>query len=501
MWRAAALLALAVLAGGTAACSDDDEAGDAPGGAPSAGEEGPATATTAPAGPVAELTALEGGDGPFVAAAATPDLDALGYVEEEYAASGTATSYAPEGELGGDGRWTLRPDASAPYRTRVLVRRPADVGDASGTVVVEWLNVSGGADANPDYVMLEEEIARRGHVWVGVSAQRIGVEGGPVLVTAPGGEGIAGRGLKALDPARYGSLEHPGDGFAFDIFTQVARAVRAGGPITAGARPDRVLAVGESQSAVALTTYYNGVQPIAGAFDGFLVHSRGSVALPFVGPGEHADLAGSLGGGAVLLRDDLDTPALVLQAEGDVLGVLGSYAVRQDDTDTYRLWEVAGTAHADTRLVGATAEQLDCGAPVNDGPMHVVAKAALRALEEWVRTGDAPPEAPRLEVAGDPPAIVRDGDGIARGGIRTPPVDVPVVVLSGAPPPNPDLICILLGSTTPLPPERIRELYASRADYEQRYAAAADDAIAAGFVLEEDREALLGYADPAAVPG
>ncbi|GIU86348.1 MAG: hypothetical protein KatS3mg009_0863 [Acidimicrobiia bacterium] len=496
-----ALLAVAALAGGTAACSGDDEAGDAPGGAPSGDEEGTATATTAPAGPVAELTALDGGDGPFVAAATTPDLDALGYVEEEYAASGTATSYAPEGELGGDGRWTLRPDASAPYRTRVLVRRPADADDMSGTVVVEWLNVSGGADANPDYVMLEEEIARRGHVWVGVSAQRIGVEGGPVLVTAPGGEGIAGKGLKALDPARYGSLEHPGDGFAFDIFTQVARAVRAGGPITAGARPDRVLAVGESQSAVALTTYYNGVQPIAGAFDGFLVHSRGSVALPFVGPGEHADLAGSIGGGAVLLRDDLDAPALVLQAEGDVIGVLSSYAVRQDDTDTYRLWEVAGTAHADTRLVGATAEQLDCGAPVNDGPMHVVAKAALRALEEWVRTGDAPPEAPRLEVAGDPPAIVRDGDGIARGGIRTPPVDVPVVVLSGAPPPNPDLLCILLGSTTPLPPERIRELYASRADYEQRYAAAADDAIATGFVLEEDREALLGYADPSAVPG
>jgi hypothetical protein len=485
-----------------AGCSDDETAGGADPG-PTTAESGGST-TTAPArpgGPAAELSALDGGDGPFVAAAATPDLDSVGYVEEEYAASGTATSYVAPGELGADGRWTLRPDATAPYRTRVLVRRPADADAMSGTVVVEWLNVSGGADANPDYVMLEEEIARRGHVWVGVSAQRIGVEGGPVLVTAPGGEGIAGKGLKAIDPARYGSLEHPGDGFAFDIFTQVARAVRAGGPITAGQRPDQVLAVGESQSAVALTTYYNGVQPIAGAFDGFLVHSRGSVALPLVGPGEHADLAGSIGGGAVLLRDDLDVPALVLQAEGDVIGVLSSYSVRQDDTDTYRLWEVAGTAHADTRLVGATAEQLDCGAPVNDGPMHVVAKAALRALEEWVRTGEAPPEAPRLEVAGDPPAIIRDADGVARGGIRTPPVDVPVVVLSGAPPPNPDLICILLGSTTPLPDERLRELYETRADYERSYEDALDRAVAAGFVLEEDRAALRAYADPARVPG
>ncbi|GIU89023.1 MAG: hypothetical protein KatS3mg010_0122 [Acidimicrobiia bacterium] len=223
-----------------------------------------------------------------------------------------------------------------------------------------------------------------------------------------------------------------------------------------------MLAVGESQSAVALTTYYNGVQPIADAFDGFLVHSRGSVALPLVGPGEHADLADSIGGGAVLLRDDLDVPALVLQAEGDVIGVLSSYSVRQDDTDTYRLWEVAGTAHADTRLVGATAEQLDCGAPVNDGPMHVVAKAALRALEEWVRTGEAPRRRRRgWRRRGDPPAIVRDADGIARGGVRTPPVDVPVVVLSGASAARTrSLICILLmGSTTPLPDERLRELY------------------------------------------
>ena len=111
----------------------------------------------------------------------------------------------------------------------MLVRRPADPKEFSGTVIVEWLNVSGGVDADPDWVSLREEIVRRGDAWVGVSAQRIGVMGGPVLVKVevPGAE-AAGKGLKAIDPARYGSLEHPGDGFSFDIFTQVARAVRAG---------------------------------------------------------------------------------------------------------------------------------------------------------------------------------------------------------------------------------------------------------------------------------
>jgi hypothetical protein len=191
---------------------------------------------------------------------------------------------------------------------------------------------------------------------------------------------------------------------------------------------------------------------------------------------------------------------LTLQAESDVTGILNSVAVRQPDSDTMRLWEVAGTAHADVHLLGPIADLLDCGAPINDGPLHLVAKAALRGLVEWVRTGEPPPEAPRLEVtSGDPREIRRDADGIALGGLRTPPADVPVTVLSGVPGPKPDLLCLLLGSTTPLPAERLTALYASRQDYVQRYEAAADDVIQAGFVLAEDRDALLGFADPSVV--
>ena len=304
-----------------------------------------------------------------------------------------------------------------------------------------------------------------------------------MLVSAPGTEDLAGKGLKAIDPARYGSLEHPGDGFSFDIFTQVARALRQGGPALGGLKPQRVLAAGESQSAIALTTYYDGVQPLTHAFDGFFVHSRASVGLPLVGPGEYADLAGGLGGTPAIFRTDLAAPVIDLQAESDVTGILNSVVVRQPDSDTFRLWEVAGTAHADVHLLGPTiADVLDCGAPINNGPLHLVAKAALRGLDEWVRAGQAPPAAPRLDVtSGDPVEIRRDADGIALGGIRTPPVDVPVAVLSGVPGPKPDLLCLLLGSTTPLPAERLAELYPSRADYEQRYDAAADAGDRGGF--------------------
>ncbi len=462
----------------------------------------PGQPVSRPAGPAADLSKeITGGRGLFIGQATPANVIRSGYAEHEYVASGTATAYRTDGPLSGDGRFTLLASGDARYDTRVIVRRPSNAEDFSGTVVVEWLNVSGGVDASPDFTSLTEALTRRGDAWVGVSAQLIGVEGGPVAVTGPGGEGIAGKGLKAIDPARYGTLDHPGDGYSFDIFTQVARALRKGGPLMGGIEPSVLLAVGESQSALALTTYYNGFQPLTRAFDGFLVHSRASVCFPLVEPGEHADIASSLGSNtAVIFRTDLDTPVLNVQSETDVTGIFRSADARQPDTDRFRLWEVAGTAHADLHLLGPTAGLIDCGAPINNGPMHLVAKAALSSLDEWVRTGKVPASAPPIEVMqGSTPAILRDADGIALGGVRTPLVDVPVDVLSGEPGPNPELLCLLLGSTKPLPPERIAELYPSRAAYYERFSAEADRVIEAGFVLEADRQALLAFAQPSRI--
>jgi hypothetical protein len=459
------------------------------------------TLVSRPEGPAATVSGpVSGGNGVYLAEPLTSDIAAAGFVEHEYFAEGTATSYAAN-EVAGDGRWSFTPVGTAPYRTRVLVRTPGDPAKFSGTVVLEWLNVSGGVDADPEWAAVHEEILRQGHAWVGVSAQRIGVMGGPVLVrtNAPGSE-LAGLGLRAIDPARYGTLDHPGDGFAFDIYTQVARAIRAGAGLS-GLVPERLVAAGESQSAFALVTYYNGVQPLTSAFDGFFVHSRGATAMALVGPGESSDLAGSVAGTATTFRDDLAAPVMNLQTETDVVGILSSYAARQPDSDTFRLWEVAGTAHFDLHLLGASAAYLDCGYPINNGPLDVVAKAALRGLTSWIETGVAPPAAPRLETTdGEPPQLRLDGDGIALGGIRTPPVDVPVATLSGAAGPGASLACLLFGSTTPFTAERLAELYPSSTDYEQRYEQAADAVIEAGFVLDDDRAGLLAYADASSIP-
>jgi Alpha/beta hydrolase domain len=382
------------------------------------------------------------------------------------------------------------------------VRAPADPEKFSGTVVVEWLNVSGGVDANPDWASTYEEIVRAGDAWVGVSAQRIGVVGGPVLVTVdvPGAE-AAGKGLEGVDPARYGSLEHPGDGFSFDIFTQVARALRTGAGLS-GLQPKRLIAAGESQSALALVSYYNGVQPLTRAFDGFFVHSRGAVGLPLVAAGKYADIAGAIAGTTTIFRTDQDEPVLDIQTETDVASILDSYDARQPDSEHFRLWEVAGTAHADAHLLGSNAKFIKCGVPINDGPMHIVAKAALRALTAWLTAGTLPRIAPRIEIIpGKFPTVRRGADGIALGGIRTPPVDVPVAALSGASGPEPSTICLLLGSSKPFTDAQLAQLYPSRAAYLQRFQADADKTIAAGFALPQDRAALLAFAEPSRVSG
>src|SRR5207247_6471956 len=126
----------------------------------------------------------------------------------------------------------------------------------------------------------------------------------------------------------------------------------------------------------------------------------------------------AFGGTPTIFRTDTDVPIFDLQTETDVGGLLNSRVARQPDSDRFRLWEVAGTAHADTHLLGGLASSLNCGAPINNAPLHVVAKAAFRALDAWVRSGHVPPTAPRLNLTADQSTLERDSEGTATGGIR-----------------------------------------------------------------------------------
>ena len=74
-----------------------------------------------------------------------------------------------------DGRWEVTEYARAPYRTRLLVLRPARADDFNGTVVVGWQNVSAGYESSAP---ASGEVYE-GYAWVGVSAQEVGLYGFP----------------------------------------------------------------------------------------------------------------------------------------------------------------------------------------------------------------------------------------------------------------------------------------------------------------------------------
>jgi hypothetical protein len=196
----------------------------------------------------------------------------------------------------------------------------------------------------------------------------------------------------------------------------------------------------------------------------------------------------------VAIRDDLDVPVLMVQTETDLVGALDYLPARQPDSAYVRLWEVAGTAHADRFQIGEFEELLGCPRPVNRGQQAYVVRAALRWLDGWARGGDPAPTAARLEVGGRD--FLLDEFGNARGGVRTPVVEAPVEVLRGDTEDGASYLCQLFGSTLPMDPALIRSRYADRGAYLAAYAEATDAAIAAGFVLAEDREEVLAEARP-----
>jgi hypothetical protein len=451
--------------------------------------------TTARAGPTVEHVA-----GTPAIQLGTYDHAKLGYTIDEYFISGTAQAYTLSAAAGENGPWTVAKAATAPYATRIVVVRPVNRSKFSGTVITEWFNVSGGQDLSAAWNMAHRDFMRNGDIFVGVSAQKVGVEGGG---------GMMGAGLPALkqqNPQRYARLNHPGDAYSFDIFSQVGRALKDRRISPLGTYvPKRVLATGESQSAAYLTTYVNTVDPVARVYDGFLIHSRSASG---------SSLTGARGGTSAMppvvkIRTDVRVPVLVLQAETDVPNFLKA---RQPDNSRLRTWEMAGTAHADRyaiavanvdsgllpieQLVAAYAETaipgMKSGTRINDGPqMHYIAQAAFRALDRWVATGKAPPSAPVLNFVDG--KIQYGTNGMATGGIRSPWVDVPTAKLLGAAAGSGFMV--LMGSSEHYDRAKLDKLYpGGRAEYLAKFTASLDSAIAKGFILRADRKEILDLA-------
>lgn len=444
-------------------------------------------------------------------------LEPLGYEQAEYFVSGTANAYTNVNELKPDGQWQVQASEQANYKTRIVVIRPSDPAKFNGTVLVEWLNVSAGFDSGPDWGMTHTELMRSGYAWVGVSAQKVGVDAlidGSAAAIIPGG----------VSGDRYDSLNHPGDNYSYDIYSQVAQAIRAPGavPPLGNLAAKRLIAAGESQSAGRMVTYVNAFAPLHALFDGYFVHSRTSGSAPLQGDFIKPTLPTPA---VVRIRQDLGTPVLMLQTETDLL-ILGSYASNQEDSARFRLWEIAGTAHADLYTfldnrfdtgtnpeIAAIIENdkpvpgiIECTKPVNAGPQHFVANAAVHALNAWIIDGTEPAKAERLSVAGDPAAFVRDELGNVKGGVRTSYVDAPIAILEGEDQPQPDFseideinidnidFCFLSGTTKLFDAATLGSLYTDNAAYIDAVNRATDNAVSKGFLLPADADLIKTYA-------
>jgi hypothetical protein len=438
--------------------------------------------------------AATGGRGwPFGMPDAT-EVDDHGYVMEEFLATGVATRLETvDGQPGGaDGRWVTTQIDPRPFTTRFVVIRPREPSAANGAVVVNWQNVTAGIDVGRP---TGREIWR-GYTWVGITAQKVALTG------------LNGTtGLPDWDPERYGSLEHPGDPYAYAIFTAVARAVgcgRARRPVDPldGLDVTTVIATGASQSASRLGSYINGAHQHEEFFDAFLPTVHWGVCPPPDEPRATVTATGDIVG-TQRMRDDQGVPVLVVNSETEAWSM---FPVRQPDTETYRFWEIAGGAHSGDRPIGQLEALLARDQVVRFGGLDApnptantldwsyVLDAALRGAARWAGDGTPPPSFDRIEMAyGDPlRSIERDELGGARGGLRLPEVDVPVAVQLGV---NtaPDMLLKLSGERRPIPRDELRSRYGDADGYMRRYRDAAQRAVESGAVLADDLTELEGH--------
>jgi hypothetical protein len=436
---------------------------------------------------------------PFLAASFR--VSDYGYTQREYTYSGTARAYGAN-----------RPPAS--YATRMLVFAPKSAKRFSGTVIVEWNNVTAQLDAPADFEWAYPQVIADGDAYVEVTAQQAGLCG-LGLTGAPAGGKVAlctPTSVKGFDPVRYATLHHPGDAYSFDIFSQALQAVkhpRGVNPLS-HLHPRVVLAAGESQSAWELDNYIrDGADAAARLADGFLIDSdlnrpeptayrvptlfiwgedsvrkstktfgRNHVGWSVSGAG-HTDYWLLQHLVPVILGTELNTPPVSKSRERSLEWTDGKYGQ-------------GGGALSDTCAGG---EQY---------PRRYVVDAAFRDLARWARTGKRAPSVPPLKFskAGLPPGPVpfnlgvifkTDAQGNALGGLREPVITVPVATYIGN-------ACPLLGTSTPLAHRRLVALYLSHAVYVRKMIKATASAVQHRFMTRRDGRDLIARACRSAIP-
>lgn len=469
-------------------CSNSDD---------SAAANASATATLSPI-----VTLASGGRG-RASGGLRYDVTQYGYDEREYFFEGTASVYPPS---------TAPPKS---YRSRMIVWTPRDPAQFNGTTVVEWAHVSVG-DFELTYNIKAQSamLQDHGYAFVLVSAQQTGV-----CRERP--DGCPSSSLRGVDPERYGSLDHPGDDYSFDIFNQALQAIKYPtgtaplGPLATRfiiaegfqMMRDRSSPVGNPSAdtpplgvAGPLNAYQANGAAEARLVDAFLIDS----AAPLVEPAEYvAPTLHHLDESAIrrtpvanaanhVTWEIVGLPHLdswtASQIGVPMPGELPSLLTRQEEEALRRPFENYGQA-------SGTVEK-QCNTLFT---RQYTLTAALAALRNWLETGIRPAEPPHIERVGPPPVsatmrLHRDGDGNAVGGLRLPVIDVPVATYNAE-------SCGVSGTMTPFAPARLAELYPTHRSYVEQLQAATDEAVDRGILLCSGAQVLMRKASESLVGG
>lgn len=373
------------------------------------------------------------------------DLAHFGYVTREYLVSGTANGQ--------------------PYKTRIVIRKPADNSKFSGLILAESMHPSG----NPWMFHFT-------HVY-SMSSGHIGVE---VLTTDP-------QGIIERNPERYKDLR-VGSGQTNEILAQVGALLKSNhsdNPLNG--LPIRKMVLAGSSASAAVVVAYMAVHPIyrladmKPIYDGFFPTSNNS-NIPSV-----------------------DVPTIQVPTMREVFQGNGTTRLDSDMAGSQlRVYEFAGMAHIDSRDAAAYYPD-PCKYPISRFPMAVYMSVALNHLVAWVEKGIPPPHGDRYYVdyntENDGSVLALDEYGNVKGGIRNPYVDVPVksyrVPNAGAEPPikNPhpfiaargeaaqNQLCQLANYEVPLTGDQLKKLYGNKKDYQAKVKERYDELVRQGWAL------------------
>jgi hypothetical protein len=371
------------------------------------------------------------------------------YEAKEYFISGTANGQA--------------------YKTRLVVRKPANNSKFSGLVLVEPMHPSGSAHM---FEFTSIYSMSSGHAAVEVLA------GGLQLVVDSNKD-------------RYKDLQ-VAPAQTSEILAQVGSLIKSKDTGPFAALPVRkIILAGTSATAGTLIQYLPAhmvfrTPTMQRIYDGFLPTSNGSVIRQVDVPLIQVPTMLEVRAANITTRADGDTPG-----------------------DQYRAYEFPGMGHVDSRD-NNRLQPNPCKNPLSHFPMQAYMSVALNHLLQWVDKGTVPPKADRI--IKDGAAMALDERGNPRGGIRNPYVDFPIAkyaVPNEAAVPlisNPSAyvakggqqaaqqMCGLAAYETDFSKDQLKQFYGTKKNYQKSVEKRVTELEKAGWSLPVYRDMILGDA-------